>query len=129
MARTRYYQPPRFFREAPKPLLGRYFHDRGLLKDMDFTELPKTKRGGEGSVFEAWLKLSDADQKRVNQDFLQIDRLSWATGLDNIIKLARRGGINLVPAFDNLSGFLEKAFYTFLEHPTLFQLAVKGQSP
>jgi hypothetical protein len=107
-------------------LLEQYFHERGLLGNVNFDTLPNSKHFGDDPVYEYFLSLSDADQNRTHQDFRQINLLSCEIGLQSIIKLSRRSGIDLVPAFEDLSGFLEKAFYTFLNHPSQFNLTVQA---
>lgn len=57
---ARYYSTKSFFRNAPNKLFGRYFKDRQLLYDLDFTSM---KEGNPETLFAAWLELPDEYKK------------------------------------------------------------------
>lgn len=45
-----------FFRQMPIGLLARYFQERGLFGDLDFSAMKENK---PGALFEEWLALPD----------------------------------------------------------------------
>ena len=53
---ARHYSTTSFFRQVPNALLARYFAERGLLGDVDFSALKETK---PDALFEAWLALPE----------------------------------------------------------------------
>src|SRR3979411_189235 len=108
------YQPRRFFRNAPNPLLQRYFAARNVLSGVDFGALPEPQ---VEPIYEAWIKLSDDARKEMEQDFQDIDELATEGGSKAILDEARWHGEDLAERFAWLTGFHEHAFWTNLERP------------
>ncbi len=115
------YQPRRFFRNAPNRLLQRYFADRNVLSEVDFGALTETQ---VEPIYEAWLKLSDNIRKVMEQDFQDIDELATEGGSKAILDEARWHCEDLAQQFASLTGFVEHAFWTFLERPKYWQGAL-----
>ena len=49
---VRHYSTKNFFRQIPNALLARYFHEKNLFKDLDFTAM---KEGNPAALFDAEL--------------------------------------------------------------------------
>lgn len=47
---ARHYSTKNFFRQMPNVLLARYFHEKNLFKDLDFTAM---KEGNPAALFDA----------------------------------------------------------------------------
>ena len=119
---ARYYSTKSFFRNAPNKLFGRYFKDRQLLYDLDFTSM---KEGNPETLFAAWLELPDEYKKNIDADFQEIFALSCEKGIKDIIDEARH---HIPDNLNEFTGWLaskknhyEKAFSTFLDHPTFWK--------
>lgn len=107
-----HYSPKRFFRQAPNLFLQQYFLIRNVLTELDFSKLSETKID---SIYEAWLELPDPIRKEIEQDFQEIESLSTEGGSKAILDEAHWHGEDLAGQFGELKGFIEHAFWTFLE--------------
>jgi hypothetical protein len=111
---ARQYQPKRFFRDAPKRLLQKYFSRLKVLADVDFGALTKTQ---VDPIYEGWLKLPEDTRNKIEQDFQEIDGLATESGSKAILDEARWHGEDLAGQFAALKSFHERTFWTFLERP------------
>ncbi len=68
------YSSKAFFRQMPNALLARYFQDRGLFGDMDFTSM---KEGKPDKLFAAWLDLPDSQRNKMDAEFRDIFESFW----------------------------------------------------
>jgi len=62
---ARHYSTRSFFRQVPNALLARYFAERRLFGDLDFSALKETK---PDELFEAWLALSEEQRKPMDAE-------------------------------------------------------------
>jgi len=117
------YNPKTFLRKAPNYLLQEYFHSKGLLKNLNITEMKETKID---PLYDAFAELPEDVQSKVHIDFKIINKLSNEGALKTIIREAKTKEINIdiIPIFDEMKGFIEKAFYTFLNFNKLFEEAI-----
>ena len=79
---ARHYSTTSFFRQVPNALLARYFTERGLFGDLDFSALKETK---PEALFEAWLALPEDQRKPMDAEFQDIFELSCEKGFRAII--------------------------------------------
>jgi hypothetical protein len=117
---ARHYTIKEFFRQMPNALLARYFGERGLLGDLDFTSM---REGQPVELFEAWLGLPDDQRKAMDAEFHDIFALSCDDGFQAIIDEAdwhmASDPIGRNEFVENLSGLnnhFERAMVTFLDH-------------
>lgn len=75
---ARHYSTTDFFRQMPNALLARYFQDRKLFDELDFSAMKETK---PDELFDAWLKLSDDLRNTMDAEFLEIFEMSCEKGL------------------------------------------------
>lgn len=118
---SKQYSPKRFFRHVPNCLLKQYFDKRKLLSEVDLEKLPETKIE---SLYDGWLNLPEDIRHEVEQDFQQIDEMATEAGSKAIMDEANWHGENLAEQFAKLKGFLERAFWTFLERPQYWDVAI-----
>lgn len=71
------YSLPLLLRQTPKPLLKRYFHSRGLLREVDFEYLT---RASTDSILTALRALPDSARTRVEGDFCDLYALANPAG-------------------------------------------------
>lgn len=115
------YSPKRFFRDAPNRMLQQYFAEKKVLSDFDFEEMGETK---VDPLYKVWLALPDDQRVTMEQDFQDIVDLASEGGSKAIIDEARFHGEDSSAQFSQLEGFLEHAFWTFLERRDFWEGAL-----
>lgn len=83
---ARHYSTKDFFRQMPNALLERYFQDRGLFTDLDFTAMKESK---PDALFTAWLALGEDQRGDMDAEFREIFEISCEKGFRAIIDEAR----------------------------------------
>jgi len=116
----RHYSPRDFLRQAPNALLARYFHERNLLTDLDIDSLAETD---VQPIFEALAALAPELSARVDSDFALVTALADEQGIQAILDEAQYHQVDVNDAFDSKPGFLDRALWTFLEHPRIAEVA------
>ena len=108
---ARHYQPKKFFRQAPNKLLKEYFRQRGILTEIDFSELGETQ---VEPIYGAWLKLPGDKINEMEQEFREIDALATEGGVKAIIDEAHFHGEALEEKFIKMKAYHEQTFWTFM---------------
>ena len=119
---TKQYSPRNFLRQASNKLLARYFHERGLLEDVDIGGLSETKIE---PVFEAWMTLPAQRSAEADSDFAVVDLLANELGIRALLDEAAFHSLDLVPDLEEWPGFHDKALWALLEHGTLVEVAAR----
>lgn len=119
---TRQYSPRSFLRHAPNALLDQYFHERGLLKELGIAALPETDIE---PLYKAWMSLQPERSVEADSDFALVDLLADELGIQTLISEAAFHDLDLVPAFESLAGFHDKALWTLLEHRNVVDVAAR----
>jgi len=117
------YQPREFLREAPSALLKRYFHERGLLPDVDF-DLLEDETDIE-PIYGAWQALPREQLDQTEADFREIDEMAETEAVGIVITEGRFHGEELGPILEEIDGMCHKMFWTFLERPRVFEVAYR----
>jgi len=78
----RHYSTRDFFRQMPNELLSRYFEDRGLFGDLDFSALKDTQ---PDELFAAWLTIPEAQRHEMDAEFREIFDLTDEKGFRAIM--------------------------------------------
>lgn len=117
---TRTYTVREFLRQMPLALLERFFHARGLFKDLDFSAM---KDGKAEELWGAWLYLPNEERDPANAEMREIFEMSCEKGCIGIIDEARW---QLRDKQDELTAFVEtlsslpnhyhRAMVTYLDH-------------
>jgi len=111
MARRRY-STKDFFRHIPNTLLARYFQDRELFADLDFTAMKESK---PNALFDAWLELDEKQRNPMDAQFREIFDVSCQKGFQAIIDEARwqlRGTPEEIPPFVDMLATLPSHYET-----------------
>jgi len=126
---TRHYTTRHFFRQTPNALLARYFHERGLFIDLDFTAMKETK---PDALFAAWLKHDEKQRNPLDAELSEIFDMSCKKGSLAIIDAARR---QLCKTPEEITPFIEtlsrlpnhyhRAMTTFLDHADYWKVATR----
>jgi len=118
---ARQYSPKNFLRQAPNALLARYFQEKHVLTEVDFTALSETNIG---PIYEAWDDLPSETRRSIESDFRNIDDLACENGVKALIDAAQEEGEDLEPIFAEMDGFYDKAFWSFFEKESFFELSL-----
>lgn len=119
---SRQYAPKDFLRRVPNVLSGRYFHDRGLLTHLDFTQLPETD---VEPIFEAWQDLPEDTRAGIDRDFQDVHFMADEQGLRTTLEEARHHGEQLEDLLAEQEGFHAQAMWSLLDRRTYFDVAVQ----
>lgn len=111
---ARHYSPKSFFRHVPNAILMQYFRKTGALTEHDFAEVSEARIE---PIYKAWLSVPNAQQRKMERDFKEIDALACEGGIKAIIDEAEWHGENIAEILSQKDGFHEKAFWVFLERP------------
>ncbi len=135
---SRPYSPRTFLRKVPNRLLKDYFALHGGLPGVDFDKLAENDMG---PVFDGILTLTPKTQTRIESDFHEINKLACLAGTRAILEEAAmtpvlqgigakssqgRGEATKVDwpkQFSTMKNDYERAFWTFLNHRDVFQVA------
>jgi len=123
------YSTKSFFRQMPKSMLARYFNERGLFGDIDFSAM---KEGKPDDLFKAWLTLPDKQRNKMDAEFRDIYEMSGEKGFRAIIDEAEwqmqetPDDLNVfIEKLSDLSNHYERAMITFLDHHTFWKGATR----
>ena len=81
-----HYTTKDFFQQNPNALLARYFHERELFTDLDFSAMKETK---PDALFTVWLVLNDEQRNPMDAVFREIFDMNCNKGFQAIIDEAR----------------------------------------
>jgi len=118
---SRVYSPKTFLRKTPNALLKAYFAKKSLLGDIDFDKLGKTKAD---RVMQAIERLPGGKQTETEADFRAVNEMAFPAGIRAILEEA--GAFHKkdwADAFEAMKNHYERAFWTFLNEPTIFHVA------
>lgn len=114
------YSPITFFHRVPKLLLGRYFHQRHkVLLEINFDKMEETRKSAE-TILEAFIVLSEDDQKVIESEFQDIDGMAFQGGVKALIEEATEHphfNAAFPEAINQYDSDHGKAMWTFLEYP------------
>lgn len=126
---ARHYTTKEFFRQMPIALLARFFQDRGLLEDLDFSAM---KDGKPEKLFEAWLALPDDQRHGLDAEFCDIFGMSDEKGFRAILDEAQwhlrdvpEDLASFVEALSALPNHYYRAMVTYLDHAEYWKGATR----
>ena len=117
---ARHYSTKAFFRQMPDDLLARYFQERGLFSDVDFSA---NNEGKPDELFNGLAGPSDDQRNPIDAEFRDIFDMSCEKGVRAIIdeaswhlleKSAEKK--DFVAKLSGLNNHYERAMVTFLDH-------------
>lgn len=117
---ARHYSTKDFFRQIPNALLARYFHERGLFTELDFTTMKETK---PDELFASWLDLTEDLRGNMDAEFRDVFEISCEKGFRAIIDESRwqlrenpDALTTLVESLSVLPNHYHRAMVTYLDH-------------
>ena len=124
---TRHYSTKEFFRQMPNVLLARYFQERGLFCDLNFSTM---KEGKPDELFAAWWLLDETQRTEMDAEFRDIFEMCCEKGIRAIIDEAEYhlGEDEFTAWVEKLSALpshYERAIVTFLDHNNFWRGATR----
>jgi hypothetical protein len=115
-----HYAPRLFLRQVPNELLQIYFTRRNQLAEIPWNHLSETD---VEPVHQALLGLPEADRREIGGHFRAVAEMGRREFAPWLIRVARESNLDLAAIFRCKSCATEMAFWTFLNHPTVFEEA------
>lgn len=114
------YAPRQFLRQIEIGLLREYFTRR---KALDSVEWDKLKETEIESIHDAWQALPEQTREEIEFEFRNVHAMATGNGARAIIEEGRFHGLDLTADLDAQDGYVNKAFWTLLEHRNVFDIA------
>jgi hypothetical protein len=114
------YAPRQFLRHAKMALLQKYFARRKALAHIEWEKLKETEIE---SIYDAWQALPEQTREEVEWEFRRVHGMATADGTLAVVEEGRFHGLDLTSDLDALHGYVNKAFWAFLEHRKVFDVA------
>jgi hypothetical protein len=124
---ARHYTNKDFFRQMPNAMLARYFQERELFGDLDFSAM---KEGKPDELFAAWLTLTEAQRNAMDAEFRGIFEMSCEKGFRAIIdeaefQMDEDDFTAWVEKLSAIPGHFERAMLVFLDHNACWKGATR----
>ncbi len=116
---ARDFTPRQFLRQADNLLLQEFCNRREMIGQVDWESLSETDIE---PIYQAWQGLADPAQEEIEADLRRIFELADMGSNLAFIEEGHQQGKDLAAELEDVEGFLNKAFYTFLNCPTVFDL-------
>jgi len=119
---SRNYSPKTFLRKTPNALLKEYFATKGVLGEIDFDKLGETQVDPVIAAMEA---LAVRERTQIEQEFRQINELACEQGVRVLLEEGQSPyhELNLAETFGSMGSHYERAFWMFLNHREVFDIA------
>jgi len=116
------FNPRRVLRQISNPLLKEFFERQGHPLDVDWPHLNNTQ---VDDIFDAWQRLPDAQRKAVEVAFHDVHEMADEDGIRVIIEEAQNHGEDLAPLLEPMESRYDKAIWTFMNRPEVWNAAVR----
>lgn len=113
------YAPRQFLRHVQTTLLREYFAGRGTPNGLNWDGL----NGDVEPIYEAWQGMPEHVAKEVERDFRRVHAMGTSDGTRAIVDEGHFHGMELIGELDALDGHPNKALWTLLRHPRVFDVA------
>lgn len=116
------FNPKRVLRQISNPLLKEFFERQGHPLDVDLDRLSNTQ---VDDIFDAWQRLPDAQRKAVEIAFHDVHEMADEDGTRVIIEEGQYHGEDLAPLLEPMESRYDKALWTFMNRPAVWDAAVR----
>ena len=117
------FNPKRVLRQISKPLLREFFEHQGHPLDVEWDQLSNTQ---VDDIFDAWQGLPDAQRKAVEIVFHDVHEMANDdNGTRVIIEEGQYHGEDLSPLLEPMESRYDKAIWTFMNRPVVWDAAVR----
>ena len=107
-------------RQISNDLLRKYFEKQQFALDVDWNELEETQ---VEPLWEAWLLLSEQEQRTADADFTEVSQLANEPGIAVLIQEGEWHELDLAATFQTLDDQTDMVMWTFLNHPDVFRVS------
>ena len=119
----KYYTILHFVQNLNIELLEAYFKQAGIPFPDNLKVTDKDQKPNAQDI-EAYINSLDSElQYKINDDFIEINGLSYEGGTLSLIEIANIYGIKIQDELNNLEGYSNQAIYCFLNHKEIFKKA------
>lgn len=115
-----HYTPRLFLRQVPNGLLQAYFAKRNQLQEIQWDRFAETD---VEPIHQALLQLPETHRREIGGHFRAISEMARREFTPWLIRVARESSLDLVSTLRRKSCAHEMAFWTFLNHPAVFEEA------
>lgn len=118
----RNYSPKTFLRYTPNKILKEYFGRKKVLADIEFDTLSETTIE---PIAQALNELPEKQKRNIEAEFRQINEMACEMGVRVLLEEAGSVFHNLdwSQTFAEMKNHYERAFWAFLNHPDIFEIA------
>lgn len=116
------FNPKRVLRQISNPLLKEFFERQGHPLDVDWDRLTNTQ---VDDIFDAWQRLPDDQRKAVEIAFHDVHEMADEDGTRVIIEEGQHHGEDLAPLLEPMESRYDKAIWTFMNRPQVWDAAVR----
>lgn len=116
------FNPKRVLRQISNPLLKEFFERQGHPLDVDWDRLSNTQ---VDDIFDAWQRLPDDQRKAVEIAFHDVHEMADEDGTCVIIEEGQYHGEDLAPLLEPMESRYDKALWTFMNRPAVWDAAVR----
>jgi len=119
---NRNYSPKNFLRKTSNALLKQYFQQNQCPVEIDWDNLAETD---VEPIFQAINALANDDPIRIEEQFRQINEMACDRGVQCLREEGESSfhNLKLADLFQQMKDHYERAFWMFLNHPTVFTIA------
>lgn len=117
---ARPYSSKTVLRQVHNHLLKEFFGQRRELAEIPWLHQRETDIG---VVYDAWQALPPSQRSEVDRVFQAIHEMACEAGVRALLEEGSIHGLNLVTALAQQEGFYDKAMWTYLEYPSIFNVA------
>lgn len=107
-------------RQVSNDLLHEYFEKKQFALDVDWSKLEETL---VEPLWQAWLGLSEQEQRTADADFTDVNSLANEPGIAALIQEGEWHGLDLAATFQTLDDQTDMVMWTFLNHPDVVRVA------
>ncbi len=115
------YSPQDILSRIDNPLIAEYTKKNNILNDIDILKLKQ--KDGE-VIYKAIIKLPDDIRERVEQDLRHINELADSNRSKELFNELKKAAPNDLPEFRQRNGGADRAIWTLMHHPDIFEKAL-----
>jgi hypothetical protein len=117
------FNPKRVLRQISNPMLQEFFTQQGHPLDVEWDDIPETQ---VDDIFDSWQRLPERDRKAIEIVFHDVHEMaSDENGTRVIIEEGQYHGEDLSPLLEAMESRYEKALWTCMNRPAVWDAAVR----
>ena len=118
---TQPFNPKRVLRQISNPLLQEFFERQRHPLDVEWDAISNTQ---VDDIFDAWQRLPEEPRKAIEIVFHDVHEMANEEGVRVIIEEGQNHGENLSPLLETMDSRYDKAIWTFMNRPDVWDASV-----